>query len=679
MGRYWLTVWACGTFSREWMAPFNSCCGQKPVSSTFSNNWSSCRCSSSGKASMSWRVTVSRPEAALLFLARMAAFPTVQRDWLNLHGVSCEQVTSQWQQFVPMIIREVAMAIPPFLPLGNESFMDVTQLPFQFHQFISRTQCMWARKPNLILFNVDDVQGSQPCLQHTGFNYEIGIQDNDWPFNTNIFTHRDFYTQTLLHTTHTLSHTEAFTHRRFYTEAFTHRDFYNEITEAFTHRRFYTQTLLHTNAFTHRSFHTQKLLHTNIFTHRNQTGEIAILPQFLAIKPHFVRKGCARTREIAILPQFLAIEPHFVWKGSPDALQLAILLQFLAIEPHFVRKGCARTREIAILPQFLAIEPHFVWKGCAGRLATRNFTSVFGDRTSFRAKGSHPDKRNRNFTPVFGDRTRFVQKGCDAKPEIAILLQAWAIEPRFVRKGCVSCRLVGIALRLQERKRKEGESKRAREQEGERGAMPSVSECEDVRMWRCEDEKMRRWEDEKMRRCEDEKMWRCEDVKMRRCESWADEKMRRCEDVRMWRWEAVKMWRWEDVKIVRCYVKMWICENVWQTPTIRRTLRSDALGKKNRAPRNCHISPTCMSHEQTSGKWNFKIFVRAIARPCHNSLKDSFSAFASGLSSDFVFVLDPECSKPSVSPVCSVYWLVKNWIPRGLWQSPIYIYIIYIG
>ena len=52
-----------------------------------------------------------------------------------------------------------------------------------------------------------------------------------------------------------------------------------------------------------------------------------------------------------------------------------------------------------------------------------------------------------------------------------------------------------------------------------------------------------------MRRCEDEKVWRWEDVKMRRCE-------RRCEDE--------KVWRWEDVL---------------QTPTIGRTLRSDALGK----------------------------------------------------------------------------------------------------
>ena len=47
-----------------------------------------------------------------------------------------------------------------------------------------------------------------------------------------------------------------------------------------------------------------------------------------------------------------------------DNLQIAILPQFLAIEPHFVRNSCAGRLEIAILHQFLAIEPHFVRKGC---------------------------------------------------------------------------------------------------------------------------------------------------------------------------------------------------------------------------------------------------------------------------------------------------------------------------
>ena len=87
---------------------------------------------------------------------------------------------------------------------------------------------------------------------------------------------------------------------------------------------------------------------------------------------------------------------------------------------------------------------------------------------------------------------------------------------------------------------------------------------QEEKMW---DEKM--WED--VRRCE--KMW--EDV--RRCEKmwrWEDVKMRRCE----------KMWRWEDVKMRRCEdEKMWRWEDVLQTPTIGRTLRSDALGKNGEA------------------------------------------------------------------------------------------------
>ena len=113
------------------------------------------------------------------------------------------------------------------------------------------------------------------------------------------------------------------------------------------------------------------------------------LPQFLAIEPHFAQKSCAGRLEIAILPQFLAIEPHFVRKGCAGRLEIAIWPQFLhmVIAPHIARKGCAGPLEIAILLQFLAIESHFVRKGCDGTPWNRNFTSVFGDRTSFCAKG----------------------------------------------------------------------------------------------------------------------------------------------------------------------------------------------------------------------------------------------------------------------------------------------------
>ena len=175
----------------------------------------------------------------------------------------------------------------------------------------------------------------------------------------------------------------------------------------------------------------------------------------------------------------------------------------------------------------------------------RNFTLVFADRTSFRAKGLRRTPWNRNFTLVFADRTSFCTSRCHCPGP-------W------------------------ERNRKEGkrrgqEGKRARRQERE-----DVEKMwEDVKMRRCEDEKVwedvRRWEDVsryKMRSCE--KMWRWEDVKMRRCEDekmWEDvrrcEKMRRWEDVRrcekMWRCEDEKMW--EDVKMRRCE-KMWRWEDV---------------------------------------------------------------------------------------------------------------------
>ena len=70
---------------------------------------------------------------------------------------------------------------------------------------------------------------------------------------TDTFTHKSFYTQTVLHT-------DASTRRHFYTQMRFTR------THAFTHKRVYTQTLLHTTlshteAFTHRSFYTQTLLH----------------------------------------------------------------------------------------------------------------------------------------------------------------------------------------------------------------------------------------------------------------------------------------------------------------------------------------------------------------------------------------------------------------------------------
>jgi len=57
-------------------------------------------------------------------------------------------------------------------------------------------------------------------------------------------------------------------------------------------------------------------------------------------------------------------------------------------------------------------------KGFAGQYGNRTFTAVFGDRTSFCAKGLRPEARNRNFISVFGDRTSFRAKGLRFVPSL---------------------------------------------------------------------------------------------------------------------------------------------------------------------------------------------------------------------------------------------------------------------
>ena len=153
-------------------------------------------------------------------------------------------------------------------------------------------------------------------------------------------------------------------------------------------------------------------------------------------------------------------------------LDITILPQFLAVEPRFVRKGWAGRLASRNFTALFGDRARFVRKGWAGRLASRNFTTVFGDRTSFRAKGLRQTSWNHNFTSVFGGRTSFRAKGL-----------------RFV-PSCWHC----PCPRLQERNRKEGEGKRAR------GEDVRMRRCEDEKMRRCEDEKIRTWEDEKMRR-----------------------------------------------------------------------------------------------------------------------------------------------------------------------------------
>ena len=250
--------------------------------------------------------------------------------------------------------------------------------------------------------------------------------------HTNTFTHRRKYTQRLLHT-------NTFTHRRFYTQThlhtdtFTHKHFYTQTllhTDAFTHRRFYTQTLLRTNAFTHRRFYTQTLLHTDAFTHKHFEDTLKL--QFSSVfdgRTSFRAKGFAGNTTSQFFPSFWRSNLISCERVARDDLKSQFYLSFW--RSNII--SCERVRrkhEIAIFPQFLTIAkglPRTPWnrnfssvfddrtsfraKGLRGQLWNRNFTSVFDDRTSFRAKGLRGTTWNRNFTSVFDDRTSFRAKG----------------------------------------------------------------------------------------------------------------------------------------------------------------------------------------------------------------------------------------------------------------------------
>ena len=335
-----------------------------------------------------------------------------------------------------------------------------------------------------------------------------------------------------------------------------------------------------------------------------------------------MRKGCAAGHlEIAIWSQFLTLEPHFVRKGCGGHAEIAILPQFLTIEPHFVRKGAWDTSNRNFTAVF-GDRTSFRAKGLRGTTWTRTFTSVFDDRTSFRAKRLRGTPSNRNFTSVFGDRTSFRAQRLRGTPSNRNFTSFFGDRTWFRAKGLrfVPSRWHCPCPRLQKRNRKEGEGKRGQEEkmwrcedvkvwwrcedvrmrrceeEGKRarGQEGKRRRCEDVRMWRCEDVRMWGWEDVKMSRCEDVKMWRWADVKMSRCEDeqmwrWADVKMRRCEDEKMWRWEDVKMRRCEDEKMWS--EKMWRWEDVkwedvkmWRWETDPHYWKNPALRRSREKP-----------------------------------------------------------------------------------------------
>ena len=148
---------------------------------------------------------------------------------------------------------------------------------------------------------------------------------------------RRFYTQTLVDR-------NTLTHRPLYTPTLLHR-----IT--FTHSPFYTQTLLHTNALTHNPFYTQSLLHRDPLTHRPFTHRDFDTQTHLHTVPltqrHCYTQTLVRSTQRRVsyhtFRSFSDLEPHdYACENEFTPSEVAILPQFLAIEPRFVRQARSR-------------------------------------------------------------------------------------------------------------------------------------------------------------------------------------------------------------------------------------------------------------------------------------------------------------------------------------------------
>ena len=206
--------------------------------------------------------------------------------------------------------------------------------------------------------------------------------------NTDPFTHKPFYTQTILYTdalmqrrfyATTLLHTDPFTHKPFYTQTLVHANTFMQKrvctqmllqTDAFTHITLYAQKLLHANAFTHRCFYTHKLQHTGAFTHRCFHTQKRLRRDTFTHTNAFTRRPFY-TQTILHTDAFMR-KPFYTQKLSP---------QFLTLDHHFARKGCASTSEIATSPQLKFLTPSFRAKGLRANLQNRNFTARLDIKT----------------------------------------------------------------------------------------------------------------------------------------------------------------------------------------------------------------------------------------------------------------------------------------------------------
>ena len=176
--------------------------------------------------------------------------------------------------------------------------------------------------------------------------------------HTEAFTHRRFYTQKLLHR-------ETFTHRRFYTQtlshtdAFTHKHFYAQRPGPWN--RNFTSVLCDRTSFRAKAFRLDKRNRnfTPVFGDRTlfRAKRLRRIPQnrnftsVFDVQRPFRANGLRRTPQNRTFTSVFDVQRPFRAKVLRRTnYRIASLLQFLAIEPHFVRKGCAGTREIAILP-----------------------------------------------------------------------------------------------------------------------------------------------------------------------------------------------------------------------------------------------------------------------------------------------------------------------------------------
>ena len=280
---------------------------------------------------------------------------------------------------------------------------------------------------------------------------------------------------------------------------------------------------------------------------KSGTSTIAILPQFLRIDPHFVRKGCSGTSPAQVQSQFYISFCASTLISCERVAPGQVKSQFFRSFWWTTLIACERVAPAQVQWQFSS-----VFKRVAPGQLKSQFSAVFDDRPSFRAKGLLRDKS--------GTST------------IAILPQFLRIDPHVARKDwrfVIPCRHYPRPkeIKIKKARERKGREKGERKEERER-------EREDVSMWRCECER------------EKEKMWVYEDVKM-----WVKMWVCECEDVSVWVWrcEDVSMWRCQDVCVCVCEcedvsmwrckeedvicedVKMWVCEcedvKMWKTKT----------------------------------------------------------------------------------------------------------------